>query len=178
MDNTRCVTYNQVHTALQKEAIKIQNNYKPDAIVAIGRGGYIPASIIRTWIDVPIFGVGIRLYGKDDKLMPGGPEKYQWLDEKSLEFIRGKKILLVDEVDDTRTTLHYCVGELMKDGVGEIAVLVLHNKLKPKSDLKISHYFACAEEDPKVWIVYPWESWDIYTHDRLVTMKPIPTKIK
>jgi len=41
----------------------------------------------------------------------------QWLDLSSLEMANliGKNILIVDEVDDTRTTLEYAVKELMKD---------------------------------------------------------------
>jgi hypoxanthine phosphoribosyltransferase len=42
----------------------------------------------------------------------------QWLDLSSLgemENLVGKRILIVDEVDDTRTTLEYAVRELEKD---------------------------------------------------------------
>ncbi len=41
----------------------------------------------------------------------------QWLDLSSLEMANliGKSVLIVDEVDDTRTTLEYAVRELQKD---------------------------------------------------------------
>lgn len=41
----------------------------------------------------------------------------QWLDLSSLEMANlvGKNVLIVDEVDDTRTTLEYAVKELEKD---------------------------------------------------------------
>ena len=41
----------------------------------------------------------------------------QWLDLSSLEMANliGKNVLIVDEVDDTRTTLEYAVKELQKD---------------------------------------------------------------
>lgn len=41
----------------------------------------------------------------------------QWLDLSSLEMANliGKNVLIVDEVDDTRTTLEYAIKELQKD---------------------------------------------------------------
>ena len=42
-------------------------------------------------------------------------KKVQWFDETSGvgALVRGQKVLIVDEVDDSRTTLQYCVEELM-----------------------------------------------------------------
>lgn len=43
--------------------------------------------------------------------------RLQWLDMSSSEMTNlvGKNVLIVDEVDDTRTTLQYAVEELEKD---------------------------------------------------------------
>lgn len=40
-------------------------------------------------------------------------KKVQWFDETSGvgKQVRGKRVLIMDEVDDTRTTLKYCVEE-------------------------------------------------------------------
>merc|ERR1712227_990111 len=71
----------------------------------------------------------------------------QWLDLSALGEMKnliGKNILIVDEVDDTRTTLEYAVKELEKDvaqaaketGRGaettKFSIFVLHNKDKQK----------------------------------------------
>jgi len=46
---------------------------------------------------------------------------------------RGQRVLIADEVDNTRTTLSYCVEEVIKtNGPSHIAVAVAHNKLKRK----------------------------------------------
>jgi uncharacterized protein len=161
------ITYNQVHNNLREIAPKIKSKFDPEVIVAIGGGGHIPARIIRTWINVPILSVCVQLYGPDDKIHKDGPREFQWLDDKARKWVRGKRILLVDEVDDTRTTLSYCVNELKRAQVSEIAVLVLHNKLKKKALLDVSHYFACTETDGSQWIVYPWEVDSISEHDKL-----------
>ena len=87
----------------------------------------------------------------------------------------GKNILIVDEVDDTRTTLEYAVRELQKDvdeatqKLGRTAekttfsIFVLHNKDKvkrgtlPEEMVKTDHYIA-AVTLPDLWICYPWEA--------------------
>jgi hypoxanthine phosphoribosyltransferase len=73
----------------------------------------------------------------------------QWLGPDPGKQLLGKKILIVDEVDDTRKTLHYAVSELKKDIEAELetrpeserdalrnatsfGIFVVHNKLKPK----------------------------------------------
>lgn len=109
----------------------------------------------------------------------------QWLDLSSLHIgsLVGKSILIVDEVDDTRTTLEYAVRELQKD-VEEAAkragktdeetkftIFVVHNKDKEKKGhlpkAIEEHGYLAAETTGDVWICYPWEATDIDEHDRL-----------
>lgn len=87
----------------------------------------------------------------------------------------GKKVLIVDEVDDTRTTLEYAVRELQKDvetatqKLGRTAektqfsIFVLHNKDKPKkghlpAEMLEDNRYLAAVTVPDVWINYPWEA--------------------
>jgi hypoxanthine phosphoribosyltransferase len=90
-------------------------------------------------------------------------------------------VLIVDEVDDTRTTLEYAVRELEKDvetarkGAGReektnFSVFVLHNKDKEKKgilpeDMINENRYVAAVTVPDVWICYPWEATDIDEHD-------------
>jgi hypoxanthine phosphoribosyltransferase len=94
----------------------------------------------------------------------------------------GKDILIVDEVDDTRTTLEYAVRELEKDVIeaqkksgreGEktrFSIFVLHNKDKKKKGVlpeEVVGRYDAARTVGDVWICYPWEATDIDEHDRL-----------
>jgi len=100
---------------------------------SIGGGGYVPARILRSFLktpgsaNIPIQAIGLSLY---EKLSTGngiesGPEeeaghtvtRTQWLDFSAVKNsdLVGRNILIVDEVDDTRTTLQYAVQELQKD---------------------------------------------------------------
>lgn len=139
--------------------------------------------------NIPIQAIGLSLYeslGTDAVEKPGTKvTRTQWLDLSSLEMANliGKNILIVDEVDDTRTTLEYAVKELEKDVVeaqrklgreGEetrFSIFVLHNKDKTKKgilpeDVVQGRYLA-AETVGDEWICYPWEATDIEEHDRL-----------
>ena len=158
--------YNTIHNTVKKIAGEIERSgYNPDVIVAIGTGGFIPARILKTFLERPILTVGIKYY--DDNNIPmDAPRKIQWIDEveKKLE---GRKVLLIDEVDDSRVTLEYCLRELLRHRPKEIAVAVLHNKNKQKRGAipaEIDRYY-CGEQQGDVWIVYPWDAEDIEAHD-------------
>ena len=127
----RYYTYQDIHRSVAGLATKVRSSgYRPDLIVAIGTGGFIPARILKSYIDLPILTVGLRLYGPDNKPAKN-PQKIQWIDEVEKK-LTGKRILLVDEIDDSRVTLEYCLRELLSHDPAEIAVAVLHNKLKEK----------------------------------------------
>ena len=97
-------------------------------MIAIGGGGYVPARILRSFLkrpgspNIPIQAIGLSLYetlSNSDQIEQPGTKvtRTQWLDLSSLEMsnLIGKNVLIVDEVDDTRTTLEYAVRELEKD---------------------------------------------------------------
>ena len=164
-DNALYVSYNTVHKLVKSLSERLlDSGYDPEVIVAIGSGGFIPARILKTFINRPIYAVGISYYGVDNKHRDH-PTKIQWIDEVKSQ-LRGKKVLLIDEVDDSRVTLAYCIGELLKYEPEEIAVLVLHNKRKEKDvefPSEIKRYFSGMETDD-VWIKYPWDAVEIEEH--------------
>ncbi len=167
MDNKFYVGYNSIHTLVKSLAHRLMaSGFDPDVIVAIGSGGFIPARIMKTFINRPILAVGISYYNLDQKHTTH-PQKIQWIDQTEKQ-LKGKKVLLIDEVDDTRATLSYCVSELLTNNPKEIAVLVLHNKKKKKDaefPPEITRYFSGMDIDD-LWIKYPWDADDITDHDR------------
>ena len=158
-------SYEDIHETVSDLAGMIEKSgFQTDVIVAIGSGGFIPARILRTYIKKPILAVGVAYYDVDDK-PTDTPRKLQWIEEAERK-LAGKRILLVDEVDDSRVTLEYCVRELLRHGPDEVAVAVLHNKDKEKRGSlppEIRHYFAGRTLDD-LWIVYPWDALDIRAH--------------
>jgi len=190
------VTYNDIHRLCQQAAPQILDHFRPNLIIAIGGGGYVPARILRTFLkkpggpNIPIQAIGLSLYeqlGTDPVEELGtAVTRTQWLDLSSLEMenLIGKNVLIVDEVDDTRTTLDYAVRELEKDVAeasklrgrdGEVtnfSIFVLHNKDKEKKGKLPDHMltsgsYLAAHTVGDVWICYPWEAVDIDEQDRL-----------
>ena len=164
-DGKYFLSYENIHRTVRSMAESITaSGFDPDLIVAIGTGGFIPARILKTFIRKPIFTVGISYYGADNKPAKT-PRTIQWIDEVEQK-LRGRTVLLVDEVDDSRVTLEYCLRELLRHAPAEIAVAVLHNKNKQKRGSFPAHvekYFV-GEELQDRWICYPWDARDIYTH--------------
>lgn len=182
------LTYNQVHHLCQEYADHILDEFKPNLMIAIGGGGYVPARILRSFLkkpgspNIPIQAIGLSLYeqlGTDSQVeLPGTKvTRTQWLDLGSLEMANliGKNVLIVDEVDDTRTTLEYAVRELEKDVAAaakladrrsestNFSIFVLHNKDKPKNgrlpdDMMKQGRYIAARTVGDVWINYPWEA--------------------
>ncbi|KAI0836526.1 PRTase-like protein [Hypoxylon sp. FL0890] len=199
------VTYNDVHKLCQEAAPKILASFNPQLIIAIGGGGYVPARILRSFLkqpgspNIPIQAIGLSLYEQLPITDPSNDgtgavdqigtkvTRTQWLDLSSLgemQNLVGKRILIVDEVDDTRTTLEYAVKELEKDveearqKLGhnaektQFSIFVLHNKDKQKkgnlpADMMEESRYLAARTIGDVWICYPWEATDIDEHDRL-----------
>ncbi|KAL8283102.1 hypothetical protein RQP46_005880 [Phenoliferia psychrophenolica] len=199
--------YEDIHTTIGRTAATIKAEFNPDIMIAIGGGGFFPARVLRTFLksdskrNIPIQAIGLSLYeelgdfngldglANEEKI---GKEviRTQWLDFSTLgaKPLLGRRILIVDEVDDSRTTLGYAVAELKKDIASqlehvpedkrasypktELAIFVVHNKLKEKrgsipDDVK---YFS-GEDIGDAWVDYPWEQQDIVLHNSLAAQQ-------
>lgn len=135
--NHKANELSQVHQLCQASAPHILSSFQPNLMIAIGGGGYVPARILRSFLkrpgspNIPIQAIGLSLYEELPISHPSNTSatgrveqlgtkvtRTQWLDLASLgemQNLIGKRILIVDEVDDTRTTLEYAVKELEKD---------------------------------------------------------------
>lgn len=163
----RYVTHDDVHKIIRRIAETSQmKEYNPDALIAIGGGGFPPARILRAYVNVPIYTVSVKSYDDTtdeqlDKIIVS-----QWLDRK----LNKKRLLVVDEVDDTGATLSYVVNRLYSEGYENIATFVVHNKMKEKRysfDKSIKQF--AGETIGNDWIVYPWDAVDIDEHNRFST---------
>lgn len=152
--------YDQLHDLCKNSSNQLINDFNPDVILAIGGGGLIPARMLRSKLKIPIYVVSLSVYDDEDNSL-NEPKIVQWMD---FESIRNKRILIVDEVDDTRKTLKYLFNKLVNEeqiNRENLGIFVLHNKLKVKeidlNDLDVGYYNS-GENVEDLWIVYPWDN--------------------
>ena len=135
----------------------IASGIKYEAIIAISGGGLIPARLLRTRLNIPIYCMGVSLYKGSVK--QNQPIITQSIGDRELDNMRGRNILIVDDLDDTRETLAFVIKYLkLKQNDFNIDVSVLYNKKKDKTtelSNKVKYY--CAKEIPDNWVVFPWD---------------------
>jgi uncharacterized protein len=121
--------------------------FKPDMIVGLSRGGLVPARILSDLMEVREIGIlGISFYKGVGKTADS-PRITQ---ELTMD-LKGKRILVVDDVADTGKSLIVAKDYLLRKGAKEIKVATIH--FKPKSAFKPDYY----AETTTSWVVYPWE---------------------
>lgn len=162
-------TYDDIHRTVKHIAQKINEaGVKYDAMIAIGGGGFIPARMLRCFLEIPIYAVTTAYYDSDNEgQVTEEIKKVQWLDPVP-EVLEGKNVLVVDEVDDSRVTMEFCLNELLKEKFNTVGVAVLHEKIKAKTGKipdGIPYFSGITVED--LWINYPWDAENIDEHNRL-----------
>ena len=156
-------TWQDVEGQVQEILRQIQlSTWQPDYVVGITRGGLVPANLISQYLDCPMETLKVSL--RDG----GEPESNLWMAEDAYN---GKKILIVDDINDSGATLNWikqdwqesCLPEAdrwFKAWGNNVRVATLVDNESSKSELNVSYSAVTlnkAAED--VWVVFPWETW-------------------
>ncbi|SES84151.1 hypothetical protein SAMN04488587_1205 [Methanococcoides vulcani] len=145
--------FREAHSLAKILVKKIKDSgYLPDIIIAIGRGGYVPARLV---CDFLLFDdlttIKIEHYKRAADIQETAKLKFPL----SVD-IHGKNILVVDDVTDTGKTLSLAVEYLKCLKPAEIKTAVLQHKIC--SDFVPDYY---AKKIVKWrWIVYPWAAYE------------------
>ncbi len=125
----------------------VKSGFKPDVIVGIARGGWIPARILSDVLFAETL-QNIRIEYYSDVGKRGREPK---ITQPITGTMEGKSILLVDEVADTGDSLFHAIEHVKALGAGHVKSAVLH--FKPWSRVAPDYYMVKTES----WTVYPWE---------------------
>ena len=155
--------YREIHNTICSMAPSICQ-FAPDIIIAIGGGGFIPARMLRSHLKkVPILAVTMEAYDDNTNSLHNESNViiHQWFDITKGHGTRvpGGRVVIVDEVDDTRLTLSKCIETLRDANPAAIAVAVVHNKIKPKKGiLSADILYVAGENVEDIWLNYPWDN--------------------
>lgn len=131
------------------EEIK-KRGYKIDVIVAVSRGGLIPARILSDRLDVRLItSISIVFYDDIGKRLDN-PRLVQGISNEKL--IRYKNILLCDDIVDTGESLELAINHLKQLKPKNI----LSTSLLVKPHAKI--YPDIFEQETDAWVIFPWET--------------------
>lgn len=142
-------TWNQIYTMLQSQAEKIRcSGFKPDVIVGVTRGGWVPARVLSDLLGIPaLTTVGVEFYVgvAETRTAPV-------LTQNVSVDVAGKKVLLVDDVADTGGSLQLAMKHLQQQGAAEVRVATVYRK--PLSVVTPDFY----EKETERWVVFPWDA--------------------
>ena len=158
-----------------------KDNWRPDYIVGITRGGNVPATILSNILDIRCEALKVSL--RDDTQ---GPESNLWMAEDAFGYVPlekqetcrwdnkiRKNILIVDDINDTGATFNWIKQDWQSSCLpnednawnsvwnGDIAnvrfATITENLSSSFGGVQYcAHEVNKAEED--VWLVYPWEN--------------------
>ncbi len=129
----------------------VASGYRPDAIVGIMRGGWIPARILSDLLGVEILdAIEVKFYKGI-----GETREKPVVTRPPLADLRDKAVLLVDDVSDTGKSLSVAVSALVLLGPSRIKTATLY--VKPWT-MSVPDYYAATTES---WIIFPWEKGEI-----------------
>jgi xanthine phosphoribosyltransferase len=133
--------------------------WRPDFIVGIGRGGLVPGAYLSHRTNISMLSVdhSSKVHDFSDELLM----------KLARQTCRGERILFVDDINDSGSTIVYLNDAMAKYGCvpEHVRFAVLLNNVSSRATVDYWSRTIDRRED-KSWFVFPWES--VSTHDTLV----------
>jgi uncharacterized protein len=169
--------YVHIHEMVNKISFQMyKDNWRPDYIVGLTRGGLIPAVIMSNTLDIPMHTLKVNLRDHVE-----GSESNLWMAEDAYGYggtfdgkpvqdeFKQKNILIVDDINDTGATLDWIIQDWQSSCLpnspewlnvwgNNVRIAVLIDNLSSNFSRCVNYCAKTinkAEDD--VWIVYPWE---------------------
>lgn len=150
MAKKKRLTWRQFHILVRGLAERVESaGFRPDVLVGVTRGGLVPLAILGELMGMKnVATISARSYDGVER----GKLNITALPEIDL---RGKRVLLVDEITDS--------GETLK----KIAVLVAkhYQTADVKTAVVVTNTAHCTHApdfsmmETDVWVVFPWQEW-------------------
>jgi len=154
-------SWDQIYELLLNLATRVRRSgFKPDVIVGVSRGGWPPARVMSDLLGNP------RLANVTAEFYVGVAETKgkPIITQPVSVSVKGKKVLVMDDVADTGESLRLVRAHLGEQGATEVKIATIY--YKPWSVIIPDYY----EKETSTWIIFPWE--------RKETVKKVVAKYK
>jgi hypoxanthine phosphoribosyltransferase len=142
-------SWDQVYDMTLGLAFNVRSSsFKPELIVGISRGGWIPGRLLSDLlVDVRTANVKIEYYDGfvNRRRVPTVTQQL------SAEELSGKKVLVVDDIVDSGESLKVAVMHINDKGASVVRTATMY--YKPSSTFR-PDFYACETTG---WVVFPWE---------------------
>jgi xanthine phosphoribosyltransferase len=173
-DNMNKVYYtdNQIKSYVLSIARQIyKDNYRPDYIVGLSRGGLVPGVMLSHYLDIPFQSLdpGTSNLWMAEEAFGYVPMKDQKVINSRWDISHRKNILIIDDINDSGNTFKNIVKDWQSSCLPKESVwnTVWHNNVRFAALIENqASDFDCdfvGHEINKVespeWCVFPWEQW-------------------
>ena len=147
----RVLSWDDITSAVSRVTERIASSgYDVEVVIGILRGGIIPAMLIADRLGVEDIGVmDIKFYQA-----PGVRREKPILKQPLTLPIRGRSVLVVDDVSDTGLTLQVALDIVSHYAPRNVKTATLY--IKPWTRLTPDYYAELTDK----WLVFPWSLWE------------------
>lgn len=146
------IAYDDFLTDVRALARKVGGDeWTPDFIIGIGRGGLVPAVYISHWLKLPMLSID------HSSKVPGFADEL--LGKVAAKSVAGTRLLFVDDINDSGGTIDYIRGLLGDNGceASNLRFAVLLNNSRSRAC--VDYWADMIDRDgDKRWFVFPWEA--------------------
>ena len=131
-----------------------KDNWRPDYIVGITRGGLIPSVMLSQFTGIKMHTLDVRLRDGDEK------ESNLWMADDAQA---GKNILVLDDINDTGATFNWIITDWnITDSkwTDDVRFACLIDNVSSMCEYGMSYTgIEINKSEKDVWIVFPYEEW-------------------
>jgi len=148
---TKLVSWDEIVSWSRELARKIkESGYKPSVIIAVARGGYVPARLVCDFLGIEnLISIQSQHWTEAAKMAEKAIIKFRYKVD-----LKGMKALLVDDIVDTGESLLLAKEYIEKEWKPDELKIAALQWISPVAKFKPDYYVVEVKE--WTWFQYPW----------------------
>ena len=147
------VDWNNVYDLCRDVSKEMKDaRFKPEVIIGVARGGWYLARVLCDFFLLKdLFSLKMEHWGITATITGAAEMKYG-LDDAARNRLRGKRVLIADDITDTGDSLKLVVEYVKSLGAKDVKTATLHHKT---SSSFIPDFYGELIKEWR-WVIYPW----------------------